>query len=80
MEVNCASFSPDGIFLALARNDDLIHVYDTRFMDKILHTFRHDEEHRSVERHREYGVVSAKWLEAPGGGGLGLITAGTDGA
>src|SRR5882757_1577912 len=33
-EVNNSSFSPDGMYLALARNDNRTHVYDQRMWDR----------------------------------------------
>lgn len=31
-EVSAAAFSPDGVYLAVGRNDDTVHVYDVRMM------------------------------------------------
>ncbi|KAE9411094.1 hypothetical protein BT96DRAFT_912434 [Gymnopus androsaceus JB14] len=40
-EVKYASFSPDGIYLAVGRADGHIHVYDSRNFDRLLYDFSH---------------------------------------
>ncbi|KAH7927326.1 hypothetical protein BV22DRAFT_1103751 [Leucogyrophana mollusca] len=79
-EVNCASFSPDGIFLALGRNDNITDVYDSRNMERgPLYGFFHDDPNRGVPGSESYGVVEAKWVEGRDGRRMGLITGGNDG-
>ncbi|KAH7913875.1 WD40-repeat-containing domain protein [Hygrophoropsis aurantiaca] len=79
-EVNCASFSPDGLFLAVARNDNITHVYDTRNIGRdVLYGFPHQDPHRGVPGTESYGVVEAQWVTGRGGRGMGLVTGGNDG-
>ena len=90
LETTHASFSPDGIFLALARSDHRVHVYDVRYLSDSSGTGKTWAElvHPPVERprgeHEEYGVTGLKWVEGwsplgSGRGGLGLVTSGADG-
>lgn len=85
-EVSRATFSPDGIFLALARNDNDVHVYDSRNLGRgVLYRFSH----HNVNSHHNtkhmaygsdaYGVVEANWVTGFDGKALGLISGGDDG-
>lgn len=75
-EVNCATFSDDGLYLALARTDNRTHVYDTRMLGAgPLHQYSHGT---STIPRSHYGVVHAQWVTR-GRGGLGLVTGGNDG-
>ncbi|TDL28414.1 WD40 repeat-like protein [Rickenella mellea] len=74
LEVNMLKFSPDGLLLCVARNDDISHIYDSRFMDQVLHTFKHD-----AGVPQGYGVVGAQWVDGRFGRDVGLVTAGSDG-
>ncbi|KAI0048349.1 WD40 repeat-like protein [Auriscalpium vulgare] len=78
-EVTTASFSPDGILLAVARNDDALHMYDTRFLERgPLARYLHKREDRDVDMPR-YGVAEAVWISGWQGFDLGLVSGGTDG-
>lgn len=79
LEINKTSFSPDGILLAVARNDNTAYVYDTRFIKEELYALRHVGESVSVEREREYGMTAALWHDGVRGKGLGLVTSSVDG-
>ncbi|KAI0322675.1 WD40-repeat-containing domain protein [Amylostereum chailletii] len=88
-EVTSSSFSPDGRLLAIARNDDRLHVYDTRYLGKgPLLQFYHwgelredavtgwDNENAKI---LHYGITCARWVEGWYGHGLGIISGGGDG-
>lgn len=79
-EINCAVFSPDGIYLAVARNDNIVDVYDSRFLERgFLHRFKHEDPNFNTPGFYGFGVVEAQWKESFEGRGLGLITGGNDG-
>jgi len=79
-EVNCTAFSPDGIYLAVARNDNVVHVYDSRNLERgVLHYFKHNYPNREVAGFKGFGVVEAQWVSSFDGRGLGLISGGNDG-
>lgn len=76
-EVNSASYSPDGIYLAIARSDNITHVYDSRMLGRgPLYGFEHDTRINPPGGDM-YGVIDAQWVEVAGA--LGLITGGADG-
>lgn len=81
-EVKVMSFSPDGVYLMTARNDNEVHVYDRRFLGqgdrgKPL-MYVHDGDDRTTGTSR-YGVTEAKWVDGWGGLGLGIVSGGQDG-
>ncbi|KAF8159542.1 WD40-repeat-containing domain protein [Crassisporium funariophilum] len=81
-EVNNATYSPDGIFLALARNDNHTHVYDVRMLGRSegpLFDYRHSGESKVASREEMYGVVKAQWVHSEMTRRAALITAGEDG-
>lgn len=79
-EVNGAVFSPDGIHLALARNDNHIHIYDSRKLNKLLFDFEHNGPCRKSPGSESYGVVTAEWVDRSSRRlPVGLITGGHDG-
>jgi WD40 repeat protein len=79
-EVNSAAFSPDGIHLALARNDNHTHIYDSRKLDKLLFDFEHNGACRKSPGSDSYGVVHAEWVERDSRRlPVGLVTGGHDG-
>jgi hypothetical protein len=59
--MNVATFSPDQIYLALARNDNQTHIYDRRMLGKWssepLFKYCHDGESKTVTKSELYGVV-----------------------
>lgn len=79
-EINCAVFSPDGIYLAVARNDNIVDVYDSRFLERgFLHRFRHEDPNFNTPGFFGFGIVETQWKESFDGRSLGLITGGNDG-
>ncbi|KAI0307665.1 WD40-repeat-containing domain protein [Multifurca ochricompacta] len=80
-EVTTASFSPDGLLLAVARSDDELHVYDSRFMGRSsepMRRFLHWDDDCCTGGDR-WGIVDAIWVDGWCGRGLGVVTGGTDG-
>lgn len=79
-EVNNASFSPDGMYLALARNDNRTHVYDRRMWDRgVIFEYGHNGESKAASRD-VYGVVKAQWVQSQTTRRMALVTGGEDGA
>ncbi|KII85867.1 hypothetical protein PLICRDRAFT_115460, partial [Plicaturopsis crispa FD-325 SS-3] len=79
-EVTTAQYSPDGIYLALARSDNSAHVYDSRMLSRgVVHYFNHPRSLHKNEGSGEYGVVEAQWVETRDRRRLGLVTGGSDG-
>jgi WD40 repeat protein len=78
-EVNHARFSPDTIYLAAARSDDVTHIYDSRMIGRgVLHAFEHSGAPRNFPGCETYGVVDLQWVESRTRR-LGLVTGGIDG-
>lgn len=80
-EVNTVKFSPDGLLLAVARSDDELHVYDSRFMGRSrepMQRFLHWGEDCCLGGDR-WGIVDAVWVDGWCGRGLGVVTGGSDG-
>lgn len=79
-EVTSTAFSPDGVFLALGRNDNTIHVYDIRYLHKgPLYELKHRGECRSAGEEK-YGIAKVEWLHNQQTRRIALATAGEDGA
>ncbi|KDQ56796.1 hypothetical protein JAAARDRAFT_132308, partial [Jaapia argillacea MUCL 33604] len=79
-EVPSVSFSPDGLYLAVGRNDEAIHVYDTRMTKRgPLYEFRHSDTWRSLTEEDAYGIVELQWYGGHSSSSLGLVSGGTDG-
>jgi WD40 repeat protein len=79
-EVNCAAFSPDGIYLAAARNDNVVDVYDSRNLeDGPLYKFKHKDPNYGTPGIESYGIVEAQWVTSFNGRSLGLVSGGNDG-
>ncbi|KAG6812777.1 hypothetical protein H0H92_000547 [Tricholoma furcatifolium] len=78
-EVNRAAFSPDGIYLAMGRNDNHIHVYDSRYLNRLLYDYEHHGPSRTNPGVDSYGVVKVEWVEEDAILPFGLITGGNDG-
>ncbi len=80
-EVRAISFSPDGLLLAVARSDDELHIYDSRFMGRSrepMRRFLHWGDDCCLGGDR-WGIVDAVWVDGWCGKGLGVITGGSDG-
>ena len=80
-EVTAVNFSPDGLLLAIARSDDEVHVYDSRFMGQDIGPMRRflhwgDDYCMAGDK---WGVVDAVWVNGWCGRGLGIVTGGSDG-
>ncbi|KAF8074958.1 WD40-repeat-containing domain protein [Lyophyllum atratum] len=78
-EVNSAAFSSDGIYLALGRNDNHTHVYDSRWLNRLLFDYEHYGPCRTNPYHDSYGVVKVQWVNKEAAMPFGLVTAGHDG-
>lgn len=79
-EVNNASFSPDNMYLALARNDNRTHVYDRRMWDRgIIFEYGHGGESKAASQKDVYGVVKAQWVQSQATRRMALVTGGEDG-
>ena len=78
-DVTTMKFSPDGVYLAIARDDNMTDVYDTRSLSRgKLHAFTHEPGNVFAYSKDIYGVVEAQWVEGHPSG-LGLVTGGCDG-
>ncbi|KAG9009104.1 hypothetical protein FRB94_012500 [Tulasnella sp. JGI-2019a] len=79
-QVISACFSPDGIFWSCAREDNVAHVWDSRFMNrdgKPLRTLRHGP---SFDPKDAYGITEMTWLNQYGSSSPPvLVTGGNDG-
>ncbi|KAI0271437.1 WD40-repeat-containing domain protein [Gloeopeniophorella convolvens] len=81
-EVKSMAFSPDGVLLVVARSDDEVHVYDSRFMQRgrePISRFLHWDEDSCTPGGYRWGVVDAVWVDGWCGRGLGIVSGGTDG-
>lgn len=80
-EVTAVTFSPDGLLLAVARSDDELHLYDSRFMGRHrepMRRFMHWGEDCCMGGDR-WGIADAVWVDGWCGRGLGVVTGGSDG-
>ncbi|KAJ7716752.1 hypothetical protein B0H16DRAFT_1612742, partial [Mycena metata] len=78
-EVNSMTFSTDSIYVAIGRDDNCTHVYDSRMLGRgVLHNFRHSELQPSSNGQSFFGVVGVQWVESRTRR-LGLVTGGNDG-
>ncbi len=83
-EVSVAVFSPDGLYLALSRNDNRTHVYDRRMLSKRreatpLFDYAHTGEPKMASRSEAYGIVNAEWVQSKWTRRVCLVTGGEDG-
>lgn len=74
-----AQFSPDGVFIALARSDNRVHVYDTRFLKGrgLLYDFKHSAATKINPGLQACGVAKLEWVWR--GSRMGLVSGGSDG-
>ena len=73
------SYSPDGLYLAIARNDNRTHVYDSRMLSRgVLYDFVHSGPSKARPGDQGYGIVHAEWVETRSRR-LRLVTGGEDG-
>lgn len=79
-EHSCVVFSPDGMYLALARSDNQTHLYDVRMLNSeeqgLLCKYRHETVDSETSH---YGIVRAHWLTEERTGYQKLLTGGDDG-
>lgn len=75
-EVNQASFSPDGCLLAVARNDNALHVYDARAVSRgpLCRFGHHDSD---AVGGGGFGIVAINWVQ--GRDRIGIVSGGNDG-
>lgn len=82
-EINVAAFSPDQIYLALARIDNQTHLYDRRMLGRQcsepLFKYHHFGESKTASKHELYGVVQAQWVQSSWTTRTCLVTGGEDG-
>lgn len=78
-EVLSCDFSPDGVFLACARDDNVAHVWDSRFIRQSTGPLR-ILNHGDGDGTYRYGVTAMSWLahEGPSSAPV-LVTGGNDG-
>jgi len=80
-EVTCSVFSPDEMYLTLARNDNSVHMYDLRFLEKgPIFKYAHFGESKVESTTSTYGVTKVEWLHSKHTGRMALVTGGEDGA
>lgn len=82
--MNVVTFSPEGLYLAVARNDNHTHLYDRRMMrrrgdDEPLFDYEHKGESKAASEHEVYGIVNAQWIRSSLTGRTCLVTGGEDG-
>lgn len=72
-------FSPDSVYLAVARSDNLTHVYDARFLGpRYLYALPHGPAVEATREDSQYGINRIEWLQ-DGAHGLSLVSCGADG-
>jgi WD40 repeat protein len=80
-EIKSAEYSPDGIYLALGRTDDTVHVYDSRMMHRgPVHQFSQSFSRKSAGQQNGgevLGVAKLQWIEGEKSR-YGLVSSGTD--
>ena len=78
--VNSLAYSPDGIYLAVARSDNRTEVFDARFLKNgPVHDLRHADPPAGTGSDGLYGVYKAEWLPDLHDR-VQLLTSGADGA
>ncbi|KAG6905134.1 hypothetical protein DXG01_004645 [Tephrocybe rancida] len=78
-EISKAAFSSDDIYLAMGRNDNHTHVYDSRYLGRLLFDYEHHGPPRTNPGGDSYGVVKVQWVDEDSVLPFGLITGGNDG-
>lgn len=78
-EILSCAFSPDGVYLATARDDNEAHVWDSRFMNRSKKPLRILKHGARLTKH-QYGVTGMAWLAHEGSSSTPvLVTGGDDG-
>lgn len=79
-EVCCASFSPDGLYLAMGRNDNHVHVYDVRMLHRgPIFDYEHFGESKVTSPGNSYGVLKVHWMHSVQTTRMALLSGGEDG-
>ncbi|TFK57337.1 hypothetical protein OE88DRAFT_123672 [Heliocybe sulcata] len=78
-EVTRAIYSTDGIYLAVARSDDSCHLYDSRYLTRPVHQFKHKGESKASVAADTYGITEVQFVDSLLGSRTCLVTGGTDG-
>jgi len=86
-EMNVVTFSPEGLYLAIARNDNHTHLYDRRMIrsrgddepSEPLFDYEHRGESKAASEHELYGIVNAQWIQSSLTRRTCLVTGGEDG-
>lgn len=80
---SAVSFSPDGTFIAVGREDNVAQVLDSRFATKEIFSCRHEAEPpNAVPEIETFGITALDWLDAAAGplrSRNTLVTGGDDG-
>lgn len=76
-DINRVTFEPSGVYLALARGDNTTHVYDSRYLSKVLSVFAHEKGDIPIQD--TFGIVEALWTSSFDTRQIGLLTGGIDG-
>ncbi|KAJ7108880.1 WD40-repeat-containing domain protein [Mycena crocata] len=78
-EVNSMAFSSDGIYLAIGRDDNRTHVYDSRMLNRgYLFDYQHSAARLCSRYQSFFGIVKVEWVQTRTHR-LGLVTGGNDG-
>jgi WD40 repeat protein len=78
-EVSCMAFSPDGIYLALARMDNSVHIYDSRMLSKgVMQKYQHEKPRFITKENHLCGVTHAQWVTKRSGQ-YAILSGGEDG-
>jgi len=78
LEVTSMSFSPDGMYLAMARTDNTVHMYDSRMLSKgALSMYSHEFLPYSGSSNT-FGVTGIEWITTRTGQ-FRLLSGGEDG-
>jgi len=78
-EILSCAFSPDGIFFSCARDDNVAHVWDSRFIAQSRGPLR-KLKHRPGDGKYRYGITGLTWLDHHGSSSPPvLVTGGDDG-
>lgn len=77
--VNQVSYSPDGVFIAVATSNNVTHVYDSRYLNRILYEFPHQPGVEGTVDDTKFGVYKIDWMVNPLTDRLSLVSGGADG-
>jgi len=73
------TFSPDGVYLALSRSDNKVHLYDSRMIGKgVMLEYRHESARFIPQSQEVFGIIRAQWVITRSGQ-YRLLSGGEDG-